>query len=87
MNTGLDKFSILIILGLLVLHQLDVSPVFVGIVAGAAALAHAARLLQWHSLRPRRDPLVWMRIPIVPDTHSDYYPDSVPTFIRTFNRG
>ena len=60
MNTGLDKLSIIIILGLLVLHQLDASPVLVGIVAGAAALIHIARLLQWHSFRTRHDPLVWI---------------------------
>lgn len=60
MNTKLDKLSMLVIAGLLVLHQLGLSDFLTGVLTAVAAVIHALRLGRWRGLLAFRDPLVWI---------------------------
>lgn len=60
MNSGLDKFAMLAVLALSILHQLPMPEAIIGVVALGASLLHFLRLKQWHSLRTRKDALVWI---------------------------
>lgn len=59
-GTLCDRIAIALILALTVVHQCSNNAVLIGLVAGAAAIAHFMRLSQWHGLKTLSEPLLWL---------------------------
>ena len=56
----IEQLSLGSVLGLAAADVVGASPLVVAIVAGVAALAHAARLALWHPWRTRGRPILWI---------------------------